>query len=198
MKKNECIKKVKQYKYEYAINQNPFVKATKGVSSGSHGNLFEMEIKLSLNNYRFNGVAKAGKTDTRKKINNLLRDFEIKCNCTELATLDINGNIIHSILNKEYIIYNPSFKSGYNAIQGSYILSTKAFWNGIIEIGLFRTKPSQAQYNRPKELRYKDRASIQTFKNSMKKENALYEMLEQNGKPFKEWLKENNIVPIEI
>ena len=198
MKKATVLEMVNTYKYEYAINENPFVQITKGVSSGSHGNLYEYEIKLALNNFRFKGIALQGNIDTRKKVDNIINKIEIKQGCSELAIIDENGNIKSTIMKSDLIVYNPDFVSGDNAINGSYILNVNDFIKGLNEIGLIRYKKSTSMSKRPKELQYNDRIAIQSYKNSKKKYNALYDMLEQYGQELSEWLAEHDITPIEV
>jgi hypothetical protein len=176
----------------YAKSVNVHVKPTKTISSGLHGHAFERVLKFSaFGNKHFKGTSPAGRVDTRKKINGSYMSFEIKQGCGELGILDKNGKITKSCFNTKYMIYCPDFDINRDFIKQAYIIDTSVFLNLLGEIGLIRKKMSSAMYNRPVELRYHDRITIQTFLNSEKKTNLFYDRLEELGESFENWIKEN-------
>lgn len=183
---------VAQY-LDYAAKTDVHVKPTKGINSGAHGNAFERAVKLELGNYRFKGTAKRGHYDSTKKIDGNRYRIEIKQGAGELATLDENGNIIHSELTADLFIYAPEYDPNFDVIYQAYVLTTDNFIACIKAARLTRLKKSTAQYRRPEDERYYDRLAIQTFTNSKKAMERLYNALEEYGQPLNKWLVENKI-----
>lgn len=163
---------------------------TRGIDSGRGGKTAEMQTKLFLGNYRFNGVSKSKAIDTRKNGFKI----EIKTNAGELATLDENGNITDSILKNDYIVYFPEYNANYPVELQAYVLKADTFYNALIESGCIRYKTSTFVSNQAKNgycEKYHDKITIQN--NSIKKLNAIYDICESYGKSLAEWAKENGI-----
>lgn len=199
MKRQEQIEKLRKElgKYaEYAILNNAHQIPKKGINSGSDGRLYEPLVKLSLGNYRFNGVAKAGYTDTRK----LGELFEIKQGCGELGVIDEKGEIVSSVFSKDMIIYAPDYRVGDDVRYVSWVFTTTSFFQALESCGLIRVKTSSYMNRRKQEGMewYPDRIAIQSYKNSRKKFEAWQDAMEKYGKPLDEWLEENCIKSIEL
>lgn len=198
--KKEVLKKYILKYNGYAVNTETHQKPTRGVNSGAHGRLYELLIKLALQNYKFNGVAKQGRKDTRKKINGLFFNIEIKSGCGELVAWDLmTEKIISDIRSNEYVIYAPEFmpvatndcdRAITNAVKQSYIIETKYFWQELCKNGLIRTKKSSQWY---KDTNFSnlpfDRLTISNITQSSKKLNLMYDILEEYGIELETWLK---------
>lgn len=195
MKKNDVVKMVADY-MEYVNNIDVHISNVKGINNGAEGNLYEMLIKLALNNCKFHGVSKKGCTDTTKKINNVLSKIEIKNGCGELGTLDNKGNIKTLVFKRDYIIFNIDWSPEYDVIQCSFICKAMDYYKILSESGLIRKKMSTAQYKRPKTDRYYDRIAIQSYKNSKRKTDLYYDNAIKYAVPLKQFLINNNIQSI--
>lgn len=195
MKKSEVITMVKDY-MDYVLNTDIHKSCVKGINNGADGNLYEMLIKLALNNYKFEGVSKKGRTDTKKKINDMLADIEIKNGCGELGTLDNKGNIKTLVFKRDYIIFNIDWSPEYDVIQCSFICKAMDYYKILSESGLIRKKMSTAQYKRPKTDRFYDRIAIQSYKNSKRKTDLYYDNAIKYAIPLKQFLTNNNIQSI--
>ena len=185
MKKIDLLNMVKAYTDN--TNSNNY-----NVSDcGRNGKTFEMAVKVAIKNYQFSGIAKQGKTDTRKKLDGILNSIEIKSGCGELAIIDKNGEIVTTCLNSDLIVYSPDYDPKSEAEYQSYVLNTNDFMEILQDLNLIRYKKSSAMCHQPKEQQYNDRMSIQSFSNSRKKSDAFYDSLEEKGQSLKEWIAEN-------
>ena len=186
---------------EYARTVNPYQRPTSGVHSGINGTRFEDRVKLAFGLEKWIGTAK-GKYDFRKKIDGNFCKFEVKSGAGEIATLKKpipaeavkNGDITidltaeyidHSILNSDYIIYTPyplqdTDILAYNAPVA--VFKSATFANLLKYGGFLRWKTSTA-LNRQGGKGFYDKITIQTFSNSIKKENAIYELV-ASGTPL--------------
>lgn len=174
--------------HRYVLANSPFIKPTEGQSSGSAGNLFEMEIKLSLGNYRFVGVAKRGRPDTYKKINGKRVVIECKTGGGELNILDCNGDIVEG--NKpDWYFYCPEFFPELPAEQQVYCITYDDFMTFLDENNLRARKYSTAMGKRKKAGQpwYYDRIGIQNFRSSPKRYEAVLDSLDKYGMSFKAW-----------
>lgn len=209
------IKKAQIEKYgNYARLVDIHQKAVKHckINFGSHGNYAEMIIKYTLNNYNWNGIAPSRHTDTRKKINGEMCSIEIKTACGELATIItdefklMNGKRtnasfrnnkfdelpkINNCFKSDYVVYIPEPDLTYPLESQAYVLSGEDFESIMKELGLIRYKQSTSATNQ--ELDYYDRFAIADFKTSEKKSSALYDLLDEYGIGFLDWLEENEI-----
>lgn len=196
-----AMEKMNTYR-EYVKECDCYVTPTKGVNSGSDGRLYELSVKMCLNNYRFNGIVASAKSiDTTKKINGIIRKFEIKSGCGTLCNLDREGNIINSpLLKSDYVIYTPRYYYDVPVAKQAYIFSVPDFLFVLGECGLIRYKYSGSQYfinedgrKERKANAYYDKMAIQTFLNSKRKTQLLYDLLEQYGKRLDKFCIENDI-----
>jgi len=202
---NNKIKKameiVNNYR-DYAINNDCYIKPTKGTNSGSDGRLFEGAVKVCINNYSFkNLVASKGRIDTTKRINGKMCKFEIKSGCGTLATLNKDGSIRNSeLLKSDYVIYAAEYFNQYPVCEQAYIFPVQVFLFILEQCGLLRYKYSGEQYTTDtngKKIRkanaYHDRLTIQTFNNSKKKKIEFNEMIVNYGTRLDIFCRENNI-----
>lgn len=199
--KAKAMEKMNTYR-EYAKNCNCYITPTKGVNSGSDGRAYELSVKMCLNNYRFGGIVASAKSiDTTKKINGKICKFEIKSGCGTLGILDREGNIINSpLLKSDYVIYTPRYYFNTPVAKQSYVFAVQDFLFVLGECGLIRYKYSGLQYfineDGQKERKadaFYDKMTIQTFLNSKRKTELLYDLLEQYGKRLDKFCIENNI-----
>lgn len=195
MKKSEVVEMVKDY-MDYVLNTDIHQSCVKGINNGADGNLYEMLIKLALNNCKFDGVSKRGRTDTKKKINNIIANIEIKNGCGELGVLDSKGNIKSLVFKRDYIIFNIDWMPEFDVVQCSFICKAMDYYKILNESGLIRKKMSTAQYKRPKTDRYYDRIAIQSYKNSKRKTDLYYDNAIKYAIPLKQFLTSNNIQSI--
>lgn len=216
-KKMEKFAQIQSYK-AYAEKVEIHQQALKGcqINFGSHANYAEMIIKYSLNNYRFRGISLNGHTDTVKKINGKMRTIEIKTGCGELATILtdefklMNGKRTtaqfrngkfdelpkkNNCFEADFVVYIPEPDLSYPLEYQAYVLTGADFEIILKGLGMVRYKQSTDISNRG--LDYYDRFAIAEFKNSEKKTNALYDLLEEYGTTFADWLEENEIATIE-
>lgn len=211
-KKEMKIEQVKAYA-DYAKAEQVHQQALKDceINFGAEGRCFEMLIKLALNNYNFKGISEPAKSDTLKKVNGRLTSIEIKTGCGELATI-INGQFKISserttadyrnncfdtakVRNKatkaDYVVYIPEPEFDFPVEYQSYVLTGPDFEYILKTLGLIRFKQSTNGKNQGND--FYDRFAIQSFKNSKKKTEALYEMLEEYGTSLDLWIEENDI-----
>ena len=211
-KKELKIAQVKAYT-NYAKAEKVHQQALKDceINFGAEGRCFEMLVKLALNNYNFKGISEPARSDTLKKVNGKLMSIEIKTACGELATI-INGQFKISserttaeyrnncfdtakVRNKattaDYVVYIPEPDFEFPVEYQAYVLTGTDFEYMLKTLGLIRFKQSTNGKNQGYD--FYDRFAIQSFKNSKKKYEALYEMLEDLGTSLDLWIEENEI-----
>lgn len=156
---------------------------TKGIDSGALGKSSEGFVRYYCNDYHAERVCREiGKIDMRKKVNGKMCSFEIKQGGVELAELDCNGSIIKSIADKnDYIIYCPRYNGNIAVEKQYYVVPMTDFMNGLIEKGLIRYKAStpMTAIKKAGGEWYYDRITVQN--NSLKKETAMWDLLEEYG-----------------
>lgn len=212
-KKEIKIEQVKKYA-EYAKAEQIHQQALKDceINFGAAGRCCEMLVKLALNNYNFKGVSEPAKTDTVKKVNGKLASIEIKTACGEIATIT-NGEFKISserttaeyrnncfdtakIRNKattaDYVVYIPEPDLDFPVEYQAYVLTGKDFEYILKSLGLIRFKQSTNGKNQGYD--FYDRFAIQSFKNSKKKYEGFYSMLEELGTSLDLWIEENEII----
>lgn len=118
------------------------------------GNAFEIACKQVMNGNKFKGVSKANGTDAKSKG----YKYEIKTNCGGLNNIEKNDFVIYAIIEKGDEI-TTEFAS-----NQSFVIPANEFMEGLNELGLIRTKDG-------------NRTTIQSFKNSKKKYEALFDWL---------------------
>ena len=164
----------------------------KGVDSGALGKTSEGLVRYYCNDYRAESVCKElGKIDMRKKVNGKMCNFEIKQGGVELAELDRNGAIVKSVSDKnDYMIYCTRYDSNIAVEKQYYVIPMDVFMNGLIEYDLMRYKATTPMQNIKKAGGdwYYDRIAVQN--NSLKKQNAMWDMLEQYGISLEQFAKQ--------
>ena len=164
----------------------------KGVDSGALGKSSEGLVRYYCNDYRAESVCKElGKIDMRKKVNGKMCNFEIKQGGVELAELDCNGSIVKSVADKnDYMIYCPRYSAEIAVEKQYYVIPMNVFMNGLIEYDLMRYKATTPMQNIKKAGGdwYHDRIAVQN--NSLKKQNAMWDMLEQYGISLERFAKQ--------
>ena len=164
----------------------------KGIDSGALGKSSEGLVRYYCNDYRAESVCKElGKIDMRKKVNGKMCNFEIKQGGVELAELDCNGAIVKSVADKnDYMIYCPRYCSDIAVEKQYYVIPMNVFMNGLIEYDLMRYKATTPMQNLKKAGGewYHDRIAVQN--NSLKKQNAMWDMLEQYGISLEQFAKQ--------
>lgn len=163
----------------------------KGIDSGALGKSSEGLVRYYCNDYRAERVCRElGKIDMRKKVNGKMCSFEIKQGAFEIAELNRNGSVVKSIADKnDYIIYCPRYSSEIAVEKQFYVVPMVDFMDGVIEANLIRykaTTPMQAIKKAGGEW-YHDRITIQN--NSLKKENAMLDMLDEYGESLEQFAK---------
>ena len=149
---------------------------TMGIDNGIGGKCFEVCTVAEIVK-RCNGVKSTGKCDLTFKGTT----FELKTGCGELGKITYNANgkpVIH-IRKVGFYIYAPEYNENYNALQQAYVISQNDFLALLDDIGLIRYKKSS--YAIKNGIDRPDKITIQSFKNSKKKYNALYDSLETYG-----------------
>lgn len=164
----------------------------KGIDSGALGKSSEGLVRYYCNDYRAERVCRElGKIDMRKKVNGKMCSFEIKQGAFEIAELNRNGSVVKSIADKnDYIIYCPRYSSEIAVEKQFYVVPMVDFMDGVIEANLIRykaTTPMQAIKKAGGEW-YHDRITIQN--NSLKKENAMLDMLDEYGISLEQFAKQ--------
>lgn len=163
-----------------------------GVDSGALGKSSEGLVRYYCNDYRADSVCRGlGEVDMRKKVGGKMCNFEIKQGGVELAELGRNGAIVKSVADKnDYMIYCPRYSSEIAVEKQYYVIAMNVFMNGLIEYDLMRykaTTPMQRIKKAGGEW-YHDRIAVQN--NSLKKENAMLDMLEQYGISLERFAKQ--------
>lgn len=201
MKKAKVNAVIEYCKYAMqAVDNGLYTKAVKGdrINRGAVGNAFEMSVKIAIHNYRFNGVAPAGRNDTIKKAYDGTID-RIECKSGlggEFAKIDRDGNIIDGIYKTDYTIFCPYpnvefFGDIEKLSKICLVIPSSDFFSALVNEGLLRQKMTTAMHRNdfiPTELKYKDRLSLQV--NSNKKMDKLWNILDEYGIPFDEFIKE--------
>ena len=123
-------------------------------NNGAGGNAFEVACKQVLYGNRFKGISKANGTDA--KSNGYM--YEVKTNCGGLNGIEKNDFVIYAIIEQGDIITTEF------AQVNSFVIPANEFMEGLNELGLIRTKDG-------------NRITIQSFKNSKKKYEALLDWL---------------------
>lgn len=164
----------------------------KGVDSGALGKSSEGLVRYYCNDYRADAVCRGlGKVDMRKKVNGKICNFEIKQGGVELAELDSNGAVVKSVADKnDFMIYCPRYSAEIPVEKQYYVIAMDVFMNDLIEYDLMRykaTTPMQRIKKAGGEW-YHDRIAVQN--NSLKKENAMLDMLEQYGISLERFAKQ--------
>ena len=105
----------------------------------------------------------------------------MKTGCGELGkiTYKKDGEAVIHIRKVDYYIYAPEYNENYNALKQAYVISQNDFLSLLDDIGLIRQKKSS--YAVKNGFDKPDKIAIQSFKNSKKKYNALYDGLETYG-----------------
>lgn len=149
---------------------------TVGVDNGIGGKCFEVCTVAELVK-RCNGVKSTGKCDLTFKGTT----FELKTGCGELGKITYNkdGDPVIHIRKVDFYIYAPEYNENYNALHQAYVISQSDFLSLLDDIGLIRYKKSS--YAVKNGIDRPDKITIQSFKNSKKKYNALYDALEAYG-----------------
>lgn len=149
---------------------------TVGIDNGIGGKCFEVCTVAEIVK-RCKGVKSTGRCDLTVKGTK----FELKTGCGELGKITYNANgeeVIH-IRKVDFYIYAPEYNENYNALKQAYVIPQSDFLSLLDNIGLIRRKKSSYAvkngFDRP------DKITIQSFKNSNKKYNALYDSLEVYG-----------------
>ena len=163
-----------------------------GVDSGALGKSSEGLVRYYCNDYRADAVCRGlGEVDMRKKVNGKMCNFEIKQGGVELAELDRNGAVVKSVADKnDFMIYCPRYCAGIAVEKQYYVISMDVFMNGLIEYDLMRYKATTPMQNIKKAGGdwYYDRIAVQN--NSLKKQNAMWDMLEQYGISLERFAKQ--------
>lgn len=169
-------KEVIQY-YTEKAKVTPWETApTLGIDNGIGGKCFEVCTVAEIVK-RCNGVKSTGRCDMTYKG----ATYELKTGCGELGKITYNAEgepVIH-IRKVDYYIYAPEYNEGYNALLQAYVISQVDFLSLLDDIGLVRYKKSS--YAVKNGIDRPDKITIQSFKNSNKKYNALYDALETYG-----------------
>lgn len=143
-------------------------------NDGNRGNCGEGFTKELFGNIKGTVVSAQGRIDTRKKLNTgEWANFEVKTGSGELGKVDQLGNIIETIFEKnDFIVYCYSYElsldleaSLLSFKENARILKSEVFEDILETLGLIDIKKSNEQYNRPKELQYKDKLAIKNLKN---------------------------------
>ena len=181
----------------YVDNNNPYIVPTKGINSGSDGRLYERKVKTALRNYKgAMHISKATQQDTIKKLDGVFSSFEIKQGCGTIANITEEGTLYGSMLNSDYVIYCPQYNRALPIVTQAYILPTLDFIDILKDIGLIRYKYSGNQYcnGERKTNAFYDRLTIQTFKNSKRKTELLYDNLNKYADNLYTFFKRYNVV----
>ena len=149
---------------------------TIGIDNGIGGKCFEVCAVAEIVK-RCMGVKSTGRCDLTLKGTT----FELKTGCGELGkiTYKKDGEPIIHIRKVDCYIYAPEYNEGYNALQQAYVIPQNDFLSLLDDIGLIRYKKSS--YAVKNGFDKPDKVTIQSFKNSNKKYNALYDALETYG-----------------
>ena len=149
---------------------------TVGIDNGIGGKCFEVCTVAEIVK-RCMGVKPTGRYDMRYKG----ATYELKTGCGELGKITYNaeGEPIIRIRKVDFYVYAPEYNENYNALKQAYVISQADFLSMLYDIGLMRYKKSS--YAVKNGIDRPDKIAIQSFKNSRKKYNALYDALEVYG-----------------
>ena len=196
MTKAEILASLIEYE-NYVNNNDPYVSPIKGTNSGSDGRLYERKVKAVMHNYKgATHISKATQQDTIKKLDGVFSSFEIKQGCGVIANITEDGTLYGAMLNSDYVIYCPQYNRALPIVTQAYILPTVDFIEILKEIGLIRYKYSGNQYcnGERKSNAFYDRLTIQTFKNSKRKTELLYDNLNKYADNLYTFFKRYDIV----
>jgi hypothetical protein len=147
-----------------------------------------------------------------KKINGEFKTIEVKVGCGELATILskefklMNGKRTtaefrnakfdelpkrNNCFESDFVVYLPEPDLDFPVEYQAYVLDTSDFEWILRSMGMIRYKQTTELKNRGGD--YYDRFAIAEFKNSEKRYNGFYQLIEEYGTSFDLWLEENDI-----
>ena len=186
MSKKDEVREIREQYNEYAKKVNVHIKPTKGINSGAHGRDFEARVKTYLGN--MNGLKIAADSNNYDTIKKGFK-IEIKTGNGEICQIMEDGTKRGMFGKSDYVVYALTVYPDYPVEQQAIVCPAREFIERLEDAGLTRLKASTAVYKAVQsgflsEIYY-DRESIQI--NSIKKENKLWDILEDIGMSLDEF-----------
>ena len=186
MSKKETVKKIRKQYNEYAKTVNIHVKPTKGVNSGAHGRDFEARVKTYLGN--INGLKIASNSNNYDTIKKGFK-IEVKTGNGEICQIMEDGTKRGLFGRSDYVVYALTVYPDCPVEHQAVVCPACEFIERLENAGLTRLKASTAVYKAVEsgflDEIYYDRESIQI--NSIRKENKLWDILEDIGMSLDEF-----------
>ena len=180
MSKKGEVEEIRRRYNEYAKKVNVHIKPTKGVSSGVHGRDFEARVKTYLGN--MNGLKIAADSNSYDTIKKGFK-IEVKSGNGEICQIMEDGTKRGMFSKSDYVVYALTVYPDCPVEQQAVVCPAREFIERLEDAGLTRLKASTAVYKAVQsgflDEIYYDRESIQI--NSIKKENKLWDILEDIG-----------------
>lgn len=194
MAKKETVIKIREAYNEYAKRVDVHIKPTKGVNSGAHGRDFEARVKTYLGNC--NGLKIAANSNNYDTIKKGIK-IEVKSGNGEICQIMEDGTKRGMFGKSDYVVYAFKVYPDYSVEKQAIVCPAREFIERLENAGLTRLKASTAIYKAVQsgflDRIYHDRESIQI--NSVKKENKLWDILEDIGMSLNEF--KTNILGME-
>lgn len=186
MSKKETVIAIRKRYNDYAKSVDIHVKPTKGVNSGAHGRDFEARVKTYLNNC--NGLKIAANSNNYDTIKKGIK-IEVKSGNGEICQIMEDGTKRGMFGKSDYVIYTLKVYPECPVEQQAIVCPACEFIERLENAGLTRLKASTAIYKAVQsgflDEIYHDRESIQI--NSVRKENKLWDILEEIGMSLDEF-----------
>lgn len=171
-------KSIIDYYTARANNTDCHITPTKGVDSGVEGKALEVLTEYALISRAYKVKKPTAKADIilttteGEKIT-----IEVKSGCGELATYTANGNIKTAIWHSDYVIYIPEYIAGADIRHIARVFNAMKFDDLLTNAGLVRYKRSS--YAVKCGFGFYDKKSIQSFKNSIKATDRMYDIMDK-------------------
>ena len=186
MSKKDEVREIRRRYNEYAKTVNVHIKPTRGVNSGAHGRDFEARVKTYLGN--MNGLKIASSSNNYDTIKKGFK-IEVKTGNGEICQIMEDGTKRGMFGKSDYVVYALTVYPDCPVEHQAVVCPACEFIERLEDAGLTRLKASTAVYKAVQsgflDEIYYDRESIQI--NSIRKENKLWDILEDIGMSLDEF-----------
>lgn len=154
------------------------VTPTKGVDSGVEGKALEVLTEYALISRAYKVKKPTAKADIIiTTIDGDKIRVEVKSGCGELATYTADGDVKTAVWHSDYIVYIPEYIPGADIRHIARVFNAMEFDDLLTDAGLTRRKRSS--YAVKYGFDYPDKKAIQSFKNSVKATDRLYDIMDK-------------------
>lgn len=159
---------------------------SKGIDNGIGGDYVESLIKKELNAFHLDNVSSSRRRDLSAYVDGKRKNFEIKTNCGELGTYNVETGLYSSDITPYTIVFYTKDLYPKQELQLSdiYVLSGVEFFGIMLKGRHIRFEKQSTRGN--------VKTSIQSYRNSIKAEARLAKALSEHI-TLDDWLKVHEI-----